>query len=51
MKKYFLKLLKLYTENEVRNLFSELQYETAQEIIGNRAKVVTPLEFFEEKKK
>ena len=42
---------KVYTENEVRNLFSGVQYEIAQEIIGNRSEAIIPLEYFDANKK
>jgi len=41
----------IYTETEVRKLFSTLQYEIAQEILGNRSEKIVPLDFFKEHKK
>ena len=41
----------VYTEKEVRKLFSGVQYEIAQEIIGNRSEAIIPLEYFDANKK
>jgi hypothetical protein len=54
IKKAILKYFKLYTEQEVRNIFLEMQYEMAQQIIGNRGKDpqrIIPMDFFNERKK
>jgi hypothetical protein len=51
-KKFYRDILKLYNEDEVKDMFEKLQYEMAQQIIGNRGKdKIIPLEFFEENKK
>lgn len=51
LKSRLLKKYKLYTEDEVNKLFSKLQYEIAQYIIGNRENPIVPLEFLKEHKK
>ena len=51
IKKKLLKLLNLYTEKEVYNLFLEYQFELAQYLLGNRKERQSPPEFFKDNKK